>query len=58
LLVFVLGLSSTYERKHVAFWLSEPGQLHSRWCSPVPSIYLQMKESFILLYGWKKFHCI
>jgi hypothetical protein len=38
--VYLLDLSSTYEKKH-GFCLSESGLLHLTWWPPIPSIYFQ-----------------
>jgi hypothetical protein len=39
--VYLLGLSSTYERKKFSLCLSEPSLLHLTWYPPIVSIYLQ-----------------
>jgi hypothetical protein len=46
-LVYLLYLSSMYERKHAAFvFLS--GLLHLAWCPPIVSIYLQTTGHYSL----------
>jgi hypothetical protein len=49
--VHLLDLSSIYERKHVAFVLSEHGLHHLTWCHSIASIYLHTTwcHSFLLL---------
>jgi hypothetical protein len=57
ILLHLFWAYNLHMRRTCSFRPSEPGWFHLRWCSLVPSIYLQMKN-FILLCGWVKFHCI